>query len=438
MTQKAVVNSPKKRRKISGYEIPLHLMLIPGIIIIFIFHYVPLGGLIIAFQRFIPAKGLFGNQKWVGLQNFQYIFSMPNTMNVLRNTVTIAVAKIVLGLVIPITVALMLNELQLTKVKRSIQTIIYFPHFLSWIIFGSIIMDLLSPQNGIINKLLNLLGHESIYFLGDNKYFQQTIIWTDVWKNFGYGTVVYMASITSIDPSLYEAAAIGGANRWKQTWHITLPGMRMIIVLMMVLSLGNVLNAGFDQVYNMYSPIVYETGDIIDTMVYRLGLENAKYGPAAAVSIFKSVVSMLFISVSYYVADRFFDYRYGPLEYRTLRFETEVLDMANFQGNAVVNYTSSEVPFTRIIEHKHFEFGRQEKTVISREYPSAWKSGDEPYYPVNDEKNETLYAKYADLARKEASVIFGGRLGTYKYYDMHHVIGRALETVRQEEEEQRK
>ena len=309
MTQKAVVNSPKKRRKISGYEIPLHLMLIPGIIIIFIFHYVPLGGLIIAFQRFIPAKGLFGNQKWVGLQNFQYIFSMPNTMNVLRNTVTIAVAKIVLGLVIPITVALMLNELQLTKVKRSIQTIIYFPHFLSWIIFGSIIMDLLSPQNGIINKLLNLLGHESIYFLGDNKYFQQTIIWTDVWKNFGYSTVVYMASITSIDPSLYEAAAIDGANRWKQTWHITLPGMRMIIVLMMVLSLGNVLNAGFDQVYNMYSPIVYETGDIIDTMVYRLGLENAKYGPAAAVSIFKSVVSMLFISVSYYVADRFFDYR---------------------------------------------------------------------------------------------------------------------------------
>ena len=309
MTQKAVVNSPKKRRKISGYEIPLHLMLIPGIIIIFIFHYVPLGGLIIAFQRFIPAKGLFGNQKWVGLQNFQYIFSMPNTMNVLRNTVTIAVAKIVLGLVIPITVALLLNELQVSKVKRSIQTIIYFPHFLSWIIFGSIIMDLLSPQNGIVNKMLNLLGHESIYFLGDNKYFQQTIIWTDVWKNFGYGTVVYMASITSIDPSLYEAAAIDGANRWKQTWHITLPGMRMIIVLMMVLSLGNVLNAGFDQVYNMYSPIVYETGDIIDTMVYRLGLENAKYGPAAAVSIFKSVVSMLFISASYYVADRFFDYR---------------------------------------------------------------------------------------------------------------------------------
>ncbi len=297
------------RRRFSAYEIPLHLMLIPGIVVIFIFHYIPLGGLIIAFQRFIPAKGLFGNQKWVGLYNFEYIFSMPNTMNVLRNTVTIAFWKIVLGLVIPITVALMLNELKSSKLKRSIQTIVYFPHFLSWIIFGSIIMDMLSPSTGIINKALGALGIQPIYFLGDNRYFQQTIIWTDVWKNFGYGTVVYMASITSIDPTLYEAASIDGANRWQQTWHITLPGMRMIIVLMMVLSLGNVLNAGFDQVYNMYSPIVYETGDIIDTMVYRLGLENAKYGPAAAVSMFKSVVSMLFISTSYFVAIKFFDYR---------------------------------------------------------------------------------------------------------------------------------
>lgn len=299
----------RHRKKFSGYEIPLHLMLIPGIVIIFIFHYIPLGGLVIAFQRFVPAKGLFGNQRWIGFENFEYIFSMPNTMNVLRNTVTIAFFKIVLGLIIPITVALMLNELNNRTVKRSIQTIIYFPHFLSWIIFGSIIMDMLSPSSGIVNQMLGLFGVKPIYFLGDNNYFQQTIIWTDVWKSFGYGTVVYMASITSIDPTLYEASSIDGANRWKQTWHVTLPGMRMIIVLMMVLSLGNVLNAGFDQVYNMYSPIVYETGDIIDTMVYRLGLENAKYGPAAAVSVFKSFVSMLFISVSYYVAVKFFDYR---------------------------------------------------------------------------------------------------------------------------------
>lgn len=309
MTQKNVAKPSLRRRRISGYELPLHLMLIPGILIIFIFHYIPLGGLVIAFQRFVPAKGLFGNQKWVGLQNFEYIFSMPNTINVLTNTVVIAGAKIVLNLIIPITVALMLNELRSNKLKRTVQTVIYFPHFLSWIIFGSIIMDLLSPQNGIVNRLLSALGTDPIFFLGDNRYFRQTIIWTDIWKNFGYGTVVYMATITSIDPTLYEAAAIDGANRWQQTRHVTLPGMRMIIVLMMVLSLGNVLNAGFDQIYNMYSPIVYQTGDIIDTMVYRLGMENAKYSPAAAVGIFKSVVSMVFISTSYYVADRFFDYR---------------------------------------------------------------------------------------------------------------------------------
>ena len=309
MTQKNVAKPSLRRRRISGYELPLHLMLIPGILIIFIFHYIPLGGLVIAFQRFVPAKGLFGNQKWVGLQNFEYIFSMPNTINVLTNTVVIAGAKIVLNLIIPITVALMLNELRSSKLKRTVQTVIYFPHFLSWIIFGSIIMDLLSPQNGIVNRLLSALGTDPIFFLGDNRYFRQTIIWTDIWKNFGYGTVVYMATITSIDPTLYEAAAIDGANRWHQTRHVTLPGMRMIIVLMMVLSLGNVLNAGFDQIYNMYSPIVYQTGDIIDTMVYRLGMENAKYSPAAAVGIFKSVVSMVFISTSYYVADRFFDYR---------------------------------------------------------------------------------------------------------------------------------
>ncbi len=298
----------KRKLKLKAYEIPLHLMLIPGIVFTLIFHYIPLGGLIIAFQRFIPAKGLFGDQQWEGLSNFQYIFSMPNTLNVLRNTVTIAFSKIVLNLVIPITVALMLNELQSNKIKRTIQTVIYFPHFLSWIIFGAIIMDMLSPSNGIINRFLNALGFNSIYFLGDNRYFQGTIIWTDVWKSFGYGTVVYMASITGIDPTLYEAASIDGAGRWRQTWHVTLPGMRMIIVLMMVLALGNVLNAGFDQVNNMYSPIVYESGDIIDTMVYRLGLENAKYGPAAAVGLFKSVVSLVFISVSYYVAIRFFDY----------------------------------------------------------------------------------------------------------------------------------
>lgn len=284
-------------------------MLVPGCIIMLIFCYVPMGGLIIAFQRFIPAKGMFGPQKWVGMENFNYIFSMPNTINVIRNTVVISFWKIVLGLIIPITVSLMLNELKNKYIKSNIQTIIYFPYFISWIVFASIMQDILAPSDGLVNRFINMLGGESIYFLGNNRYFQQTLIWTDIWKGFGYGTVVYLASITGIDPTLYEAASIDGAGRWNQMIHVTLLGIRMTIVLMMVLSLGNVLNAGFDQVFNLYSPVVYETGDIIDTLVYRLGLESAKYGPAAAVSVFKSVISCVLVSGSYLIAYKCFDYK---------------------------------------------------------------------------------------------------------------------------------
>ena len=169
-------------------------------------------------------------------------------------------------------------------------------------------MDVLST-GGIVNQALNSLGLDSIFFLGDNQYFRTTAIWSDIWKNFGYGAIVYLAAILGIDTELYEAARIDGAGRWQQTWHVTLPGMRMIIVLMLVMSLGNVLNAGFDQIFNLYSPAVYESGDIIDTFVYRMGVIDAQYGPATAVGMFKSVVSTIFISVSYLLAYKFADYR---------------------------------------------------------------------------------------------------------------------------------
>jgi putative aldouronate transport system permease protein len=284
-------------------------MLVPGIIITFIFGYLPLAGLTVGFQRFIPARGLFGRQQWVGLDNLALIFSFPNTPNVIRNTVVIAFGKIVLGLIIPIVVTLLLNELRFNKIKRIIQTVIYFPYFVSWIVYAALLLDLLSPSTGLVNKFLGVFGVEPIFFLGDNRYFQGTIILTDVIKNFGYGTVVYMAAITGIDPNLYEAAEIDGAGRWRQTLHITLPGLQMVIVLMMVLSLGNVLNAGFDQIFNMYSAYVYESGDIIDTMMYRLGIEQAMYGPSTAMGLFKSLVSLIFISSSYYIAYKLFDYR---------------------------------------------------------------------------------------------------------------------------------
>ena len=303
------VNIKPRKNQHFKRQMPLHLMLLPGIIITFIFHYLPLAGLSIAFQKFNAAKGFLGNQKWVGLDNFAYIFALPNIWNVLQNTVTIAVAKIILGLVVPVVVALMLNELQSRKLQRALQTIVYFPHFLSWIILATILADLLSPTTGLVNQMLNALGMDSIFFMGDNRYFQGTLIWTEVWKEFGYGTVVYMATITGIDPTLYEAAAIDGANRWQQTWHITLTGLRMIIILMMVLSLGNVLNAGFDQVFNMYSEVVYSSGDILDTLMYRVGLESAKFGPATAVGLLKSVISAVLVSVAYLIAEKGFSYQ---------------------------------------------------------------------------------------------------------------------------------
>lgn len=306
-----VVNREKHKKK-SGFKVKnldLHLMLFPSILVLIIFCYVPMSGLIIAFQKFKPAKGLFGDQEWIGWGNFEYVFQMPNTIQVLENTLFIAVCKMVLGLLVPIIFALLINEVRRNRLKRSIQTLIYLPYFLSWVILAGIFIDMLAPSTGIINSILGVFHIDPIFFLGDNKWFRSTIVISDVWKNFGFGTIVFLASITGIDQGLYEAATIDGAGRIKQTIHVTLPGMRGIIVLMAVLSLGNILNAGFDQIFNLYSPIVYESGDIIDTFVYRLGIMEAQYGVSAAIGLFKSVISTICISTAYYLAYKLADYR---------------------------------------------------------------------------------------------------------------------------------
>lgn len=290
-------------------EIPLHLMILPGFILLVLFSYLPMAGIVIAFQKFIPAKGIFGAQKWIGLANFDYVFHLPSFISVIRNTVVISFFKIALGLLIPIAFAILINEIQNAKLKGIIQTSIYLPHFLSWVVLGGILIDILSPSEGLVNAAIKAMGMQPVFFLGDNKWFPSTLIVTETWKEFGYGTIVYLAAISGIDPCLYEAAQIDGANRWKQTVHVTLPGMRMVIVLLMVLSLGNLLNAGFDQVFNLYSPPVYESGDIIDTFVYRIGLLDAQFGVATAVGLFKSLISLAFVSSAYYLARRFADYR---------------------------------------------------------------------------------------------------------------------------------
>ena len=225
----------------------LHLMLLPCLILLIIYSYVPLIGLKMAFERFIPSKGLFGEQEFVGLHWFRYLFNMDDFFYALRNTLVISCSKLILTMAASILFAILVNEVRNRKLKRTIQTIVYLPHFISWVILASVFIDILSPSEGIVNRLIMALGGEPIYFLGSNKWFPFTLVVTDIWKEFGFGTIVYLAAITSIDPGLYESAAIDGANKFQQIIHITLPGLMSIIVLMMLLNIGSVLG-GFDPI----------------------------------------------------------------------------------------------------------------------------------------------------------------------------------------------
>ncbi|RAV16698.1 ABC transporter permease [Paenibacillus contaminans] len=296
------------KRRLWKKHLPLHLMLLPGVLLLIFFHYIPMAGIVIAFQQFIPSKGFFAS-KWVGWDQFEFMLQMPGIGQVLWNTIYIAFLKIIFGQMAPIVMALLLNEVRKSSIKRTVQTLIYLPHFLSWVILGGILIDILSPSQGLLNEVTGWFGMKPIFFLGNDKLFPYVLVVTDVWKEFGFGTIVYLAALTSINPTLYEAAVMDGAGRWKQTIHVTLPGMLPIIVLMATLSLGGVLNAGFDQVFNLYNPLVYRTGDILDTFVYRLGLIDAQYAVATAVGLFKSVVSLIFVGASYWLAYRLAGYR---------------------------------------------------------------------------------------------------------------------------------
>ncbi|WP_256992437.1 sugar ABC transporter permease [Paenibacillus sp. XY044] len=284
-----------------------HFMLLPGMVLLFIFSIVPMFGIVMAFQKFIPAKGIFGS-KWAGLSNFTYMFQLPDAKQIFVNTLVIAVGKIILGLIVPIVFALLLNEVRLKVFKSTVQTIVYLPHFMSWVVLGTM-MTMIFSYDGMVNNILQLFGLDRTMFLASNTWFRPLLIVTDTWKEFGYGTIVYLAALTGINPSLYESAALDGASRWKQTLNITLPGILPTIVLLGTLSLGNVLNAGFDQVFNMYNPLVYQTGDIIDTFVYRMGLIQMQYSFATAVGLMKSVISFVLIIVSYKLASKYAGYR---------------------------------------------------------------------------------------------------------------------------------
>lgn len=270
-----------------------HLMMLPGMVMLFLFVFVPLFGSLMAFQNYVPAKGIFGS-KWVGLDNFKFIFSLPDSRQVFVNTLVIAFAKLIFNIIVPVTFAILLNEITVSVCKKFFQTVVYLPHFLSWVVLATVVTNMFS-LSGPFNSLITAFGGDPVQFLADNNWFRKVIVATDVWKEFGYNSVVYLAALTGIDLGLYEAASIDGANRFEQTLHITLPSLLPTIILMTALNLGNILNAGFDQVFNLYNPIVYETGDIIDTYVYRIGMVERQYSIGTAVGLFKSIISFLLI-----------------------------------------------------------------------------------------------------------------------------------------------
>lgn len=284
-----------------------YIMLIPALLWLFFFSIVPMFGIVMAFQDYNPGMGIL-HSKFVGLENFKYMFQMNDVKQVLCNTVVIAVGKIIGNIIFPLIFALLLNEFCIKRLKRPIQTIVYLPYFLSWVILAKIVLNIFG-YTGPINQLMEAFGRNPINFFGEPSLFQPLVIGTDICKGFGYNTVVYLAAILGVDQSLYEAAAADGAGRFKRIWHITLPGIRTTVALLAILSLGNVLNAGFDQIYNLYNPLVYSTGDIIDTWVYRAGLENLQYSLATAVGLFKSVISVILIVIGYKLADKFTGYK---------------------------------------------------------------------------------------------------------------------------------
>lgn len=284
-----------------------YIMLLPGYIWLFVFSIVPMFGIVIAFQNFNVGGGIL-HSPFVGLENFKYMFMLNDSKSIFFNTIFIAVLKIIGNLIVPLTFALMLNEVAVLKFKKWIQTIVYLPHFLSWVILAGIMLNIFG-YTGPVNQLLSVFHISPVLFFAKANLFPGLVVGSDVWKEFGFNAVVFLAALTGINPALYEAASIDGATRLQQLWHVTLPGIKTTVILLTVLSLGNVLNAGFDQIYNLYNPLVYSSGDIIDTWVYRTGLMNMQYGLATAVGLLKSVVSFILIIISYFLASKFADYR---------------------------------------------------------------------------------------------------------------------------------
>lgn len=275
----------------------LYLIMIPGIVYFLAFKYAPMWGVVIAFQDYSVFAGI-RDSDWVGLKHFTDMFHDSDFFNIFKNTLLISLYKLVWGFPGPIILALLLNEVRHMSYKRLIQTLAYLPHFLSWIIVAGILNNILSPSTGIVNEVLGWFGIEPIFFLADPGWFRTVLVSSDIWKEIGWGAIVYLAALAGIDPQLYEAATVDGANKWHQLRHITLPALLPTVVILFILRLGHVLDVGFEQIFVLYNPMVYGVADVIETYVYRVGLTQAQFSFSTAVGLFKSVIGLFLVVAS--------------------------------------------------------------------------------------------------------------------------------------------
>lgn len=274
---------------------PLYLMALPGVAFLIVFKYIPLAGSVIAFQNFSVFKG-FADSPWVGFKHFETLFQYPDFFRVFRNTLILGFLRIAIIFPVPIILGLMINEIRKSALKKGIQTALYIPHFLSWVIVAGIVFDLFS-MSGMFNVVIGWLGKDPVLVMQDSAYFRAVYVISSIWKDAGWGTIVYMAAISGIDPQLYESAMMDGASRFKQIRHITFPLLLPTILILLLLEIGNFLDLGFDQVYNLITPMTYSVGDIFDTYVFRTGIQQAQYSFATAVGLFQSVIGFILVYI---------------------------------------------------------------------------------------------------------------------------------------------
>jgi putative aldouronate transport system permease protein len=282
-------------------------MLLPALVFMILFRYLPMGGLVIAFKNYSFRRGIW-DSPWAGLQHFVFIFTQNlDFFYILRNTLVINILKLLFYFPAPIVLALMINDVRNLKMKRSIQTLIYLPYFISWVVFGTLVIQFLSPSAGIVNQVIKFFGGEPVFFMSQSRYLWPVVVLSEIWKSAGWGTIMYLSALTSIDQEIYQAAKIDGANHLQCVWHVSLPGISDTIVVLLLLQIGQMMDVGFDQMYVLAKPILYDVGDVLSTYIFRIGVGQAQFSATAAIGLFQSGVGLVLISLANFTSKKLYD-----------------------------------------------------------------------------------------------------------------------------------